>query len=316
MARRTQLAPARRPAIATDTIPVTPRPLFGAALTLGSAVLFGLSTPLAKPLLTDTSPIVIAGLLYAGAGIGLAIVDRLAGPLRIPRARRVSGYQWRWLAISVLFGGIFGPLLLLTGLQRTEASTASLLLNLEAVLTALVGWLVFREGLTARVVAGLAVMLAGAITVSWQGTPTLTGFIGPLAVIGACLSWGIDNNLVRRIAAADPIQISAIRGAVAGAFNLGLAAVLGAPWPGTWGAVAVAGTIGFFGYGLSLVLFVIALRHLGAARTAAFFSAGPFVGALAGVVMLGEPLTVTLGIAAALMAAGAWLSLGARAAAG
>ena len=288
---------------------MTPKPWLGAVLTLGSALLFGLSTPLAKPLLATTSPVVVAGLLYAGAGLGLGLVDLAAGALGW-RGQRVAGRQWRWLATSIVFGGILGPLLLLTGLQRTTASTASLLLNLEAVLTAVVAWIVFRERFTLRVVAGLAVMLAGAGVISWQGAPTVAGLMGPLAVLGACFCWGIDNNLVRRIAGADPIQISGIRGAVAGVFNLLVAFAIGAAWPGSLGAVAFAATIGFFGYGVALALFVIALRHLGAARTAAFFSAGPFVGALAGVVVLGDPLTAALVLAAALMGAGAWLTLG------
>ena len=193
------------------------------------------------------------------------------------------------------------------GLTSTPASTASLLLNLEGIFTLAIAWTVFREHVDLRVGTGAAAILTGALLLSWSGGVSGVGW-GTAAIGGACLAWAIDNNLTRKLSAADPLQIAMIKGLVAGAVNVGLATVLQQHWPAA-PAIAAAGIVGFLGYGVSLACFVLALRHLGAARTGAYFSLAPFVGALVAIVGFGDPVTPLFLAASALMAVGLYLHL-------
>ncbi len=274
---------------------------------LAAAALFGASTPFAKLLVGEVSPLLLAGLLYLGSGVGLAVV-------RVLRDRGwsapglVSG-EWPWLAAAVLFGGVLGPALLMAGLVHTSGSAASLLLNLEAVLTAVIAWVVFRENADRRIVAGMLLIVAGGVVLSWpRGDAATTAWFGPLAIAGACLCWAVDNNLTRRVSAADAVFVAGIKGFVAGAVNTLLALSLGAAMPAA-GVLASTLAVGFFGYGVSLVLFVLALRGLGTARTGAYFSTAPFLGAGVALVLLGESTSLAFWLAAVLMAWGVWLHL-------
>src|SRR6516225_10064050 len=260
----------------------------GAPLAIVSAALFGASTPFAKLLLGDgISPWLLAGLLYLGSGIGLSIIHlgRRAVGLAAAEAplRRAD---MPWLALVVLSGGAIGPVLLLIGLTTTPASSTALLLNLESLAT---------------------MVIAGAVLLSWQGGPGGFG-LGAIAIAGACVAWGLDNNLTRKLSAADPVQVALIKGLVAGAVNLALALTAGAFLP-TISALGGAMLVGFLGYGVSLVLFVLGLRHLGAARTGAYFSTAPFIGAILAVAMFDEPITARLIGAGFLMAIGLYLHL-------
>lgn len=277
------------------------------AVALLSAVLFGASTPLAKLLIGQMDPFMLAGLLYLGAGVGLAAIRAAHGALRRPVAETaLQRGDLPWLALVILTGGILGPVLLLAGLARTDAATASLLLNLEGLATMGIAWLVFRENVDRRLLIGAAAILAGAVVLSWQGAARLDG--GAALIALACLCWGIDNNLTRKLSASDPVEIAMVKGLLAGAVNLGLALAQGERLP-PLGIAGVAGLVGFAGYGVSIALFVLALRHLGAARTGAYFSLAPFAGAVLAVGLLAEPVTGGLVAAAALMAAGVWLHL-------
>jgi drug/metabolite transporter (DMT)-like permease len=275
---------------------------------MGSAVLFGASTPLAKWLLGDgAAPLLLAAIFYLGSGIGLTLVQAIRIGLGYPSSeaplRRVDIPR---LAAAVLLGGALAPVLLLLGLKNTGAAAAALLLNLEGVATMGIAWLVFRENVDRRLVFGALSIIAGAAALSWNGGSTAGR--GGLLIGAACLAWGMDNNLTRGLSSADPVQIALIKGLTAGGVNLVLAFLMGAemlPWKQTLGAAA----IGFFGYGVSLVLFVRALRHLGAARTSAYFSTAPFIGALLAVLFFSEPFTLALAAAAVLMAAGVYLHL-------
>ena len=196
------------------------------------------------------------------------------------------------------------------GLALTAASTAALLLNLEGLATMAIAWMVFRENTDRRILIGAAAILTGAVLLSWSGGAVPIGW-GAALIVGACLAWGIDNNLTRKLSNADPLEIAAVKGVVAGATNLMLAFTQGALFP-PWPAVADAAFIGLFGYGVSLVLFVLALRHLGSARTGAYFSTAPFIGATLALFMFREPVTLQLVGAAILMASGVWLHLAER----
>ena len=275
----------------------------GVAAALGAALLFGAGTPLAKRLLEGVGPWMLAGLLYLGSGLGLLLLRRLrrAAPVQLPPG------QWRWLAGAVLAGGVVGPVLLMFGLTRMPASGASLLLNAEAVFTAVLAWFVFRENVDRRVALGLLAIVAGAVLLSIPTGANLGEIVPSLAVLGACLCWGIDNNLTRMVALNDAAWLAAVKGGVAGPVNLLIALAIGSAVP-SGPSIAVALVVGFFAYGVSLVLFIIGLRHLGTARAGAYFSVAPFFGTVLALAF-GEPITVLLVLAALLMAIGVWLHL-------
>jgi len=279
----------------------------GIAIALLSAVLFGASTPLAKVMLRSVDPGALAGLLYLGAGLGLAAIHLLRKALGFPAIEApLRRSDLPWLAAIVTAGGILGPLLLMFGLARTDAAGASLLLNLEGLATMGIAWLVFHENVDRRLLLGAFAILAGAALLSWQGRASLDW--GAVLIGAACVSWGIDNNLTRKLSSADPVQIAMFKGLIAGTVNLALALVQGARLPDT-GILLGAGLVGFFGYGVSLALFVLALRYLGTARTGAYFSLAPFIGAFLSLMLLGEHLTFRLLTAGALMVIGLWLHL-------
>ncbi len=240
-------------------------------LALLAAFLFGGSTPFVKLLVGELPPLVLAGLLYLGCGLGLAAIRLLRD-----RSWKTSGLaadEWRWFGAAIVFGGVLGPILLVFGLTRIEASAASLLLNLEAVFTAVLAWIVFKENADRRIVLGMLLIVAG----------------------GAVLAW-------------DALFIAGTKGLAAGMANTALALSLGAALP-AWPAASAAMAVGFIGYGLSLVLFVMALRGLGSARTGAYFSTAPFIGAAVSILLLNEPTPAPFWFAASLMGLGVWLHL-------
>lgn len=274
---------------------------------LAAAALFGASTPFAKLLTGDMHPVLLAGLLYLGSGIGLSIVRwvRDGGVKASGMPRR----EWPWLIGATLFGGILAPIALMFGLVTTTGATASLLLNLEAVLTAVIAWVVFKENADKRIVVGMAAIVAGGMVLGWQTQSNAgTSAVGPWLVSLACLSWAIDNNLTRRVSASDALFVASLKGVVAGVVNTLLAFSLGAVLP-NFATLTVTMLVGFLGYGVSLVLFVLALRGLGTARTGAYFSTAPFLGAAVAMLVFSEATTAVFWIAAALMGWGVWLHL-------
>ncbi|MHB1301844.1 MAG: DMT family transporter [Burkholderiales bacterium] len=275
----------------------------GVPAALGAALLFGVGTPLAKLLLSEVNPWLLAGLLYLGSGLGLKLY-RLASSApaaHLPANERI------WLVGAILSGGIIGPVLLMVGLSGMSASGASLLLNAESVFTALLAWFAFRENFDRRIALGMAAIVAGAAILAWPKNAAFSGLWPALAVLGACFAWGVDNNLTRKVSLTDATWVASTKGLASGAVNLVLAFSMGASFP-SLPSLAGAMTIGFFAYGVSLALFVVALRHLGTARTGAYFSVAPFFGALIAV-MMGEAVTVPLLVSGMLMATGVWLHL-------
>ncbi|BDI21269.1 membrane protein [Herbiconiux sp. L3-i23] len=266
-------------------------------------MLFGAGTPLAKLLLEDVSPWLLAGLLYCGSGAGLGLYRLIRRPARVTIARS----QLLPLAGAVVFGGVVGPVLLLVGLSSMPASGASLLLNAEGVFTAALAWFVFRENFDRRIALGMLAIVAGAIVLSIPAGATFGSPWPSLAILGACLSWGLDNNLTRKLALTDATWLAAVKGGVAGPVNLVLAFGLGAQLPGAL-AIGASMGIGLVSYGVSLVLFIVAMRHVGTARAGAYYSIAPFFGAVLALA-LGEPLTWSVVVAGVLMGLGVWLHL-------
>ena len=275
----------------------------GILAALSAALLFGAATPLAKALLQTVNPWLLAGLLYLGSGLGLTLYRVIirAPAVLLPPAERYG------FAGAVLFGGIVGPVLLMFGLTGASAADASLLLNAEGVFTALLAWFVFRENFDRRIAFGMMAIVAGALVLSWPDEASLAATWPALAILGACLAWGLDNNLTRKVSLADASWIASIKGLVSGVVNLVLALALGADLPAL-PTIGAAMLLGLLSYGVSLVLFVVGLRHLGTARTGAYFSVAPFFGAVLALLM-GAPLTLPFTVAGLLMAFGVWLHL-------
>ncbi|HWH83703.1 MAG TPA: DMT family transporter [Burkholderiaceae bacterium] len=286
--------------------------LTAAAPALAAALLFGASTPAAKLLGAELPPLLLAGLLYLGSGLGLAALLLLRRAVERSRGASVTTLaiprdDVPWLIGAIVAGGLLGPALLMTGLATTDAAPAALLLNVEGVLTALIAWLVFKENTDRQMVLGMLAIVAGGALLSWQpGEWRLAP--GALLIVGACLCWAVDNNLTRRVSANDALLIACLKGLCAGVVNVALAGLGGAhaPAPGTLAATLA---VGFAGYGLSLVLFVVALRSLGTARTGAYFSVAPLLGVLIALLWWPALPAPTFWLAALLMAAGVWLHL-------
>jgi drug/metabolite transporter (DMT)-like permease len=252
-----------------------------------AAIVFGATTPFSKRLGADVNPQVFAGLLYLGSGLVIG-----ASLLVLPSKGRESSLQKvdvKALVGVVLFGGIIAPVLLLGGLQKSSAASASLLLNLEGVFTALGAWIVAREQAGRRVVTGMIAIVCGGLLLSLDPQGNFALNAGALGIVGACASWGVDNVLTRPLSIRDPRQVAVAKGMVAGTANLVMGLALGGRLPDP-PIILAALTIGFVGYGVSLVLAVKAMRALGTARTGAYYGAAPFVGALIAIIWLREPV--------------------------
>ncbi|WP_456473688.1 EamA family transporter [Candidatus Pyrohabitans sp.] len=271
-----------------------------------SAVLFGITPPVAKILVRDIPPVALAGFLYLGAFLGLCLF--LAGErvMGVERGLYLNRRDLPWLAGAIVTGGVLAPILLMKGLTLVSGFAASLLLNLEGAATALIAFLLFREHAGRHFWAALAFISIGGVFLTWDSTSGQFNLLGSLLVVLAMFFWGMDNNLTSMISDRDPILIAMSKGLVGGLISLGIAAHLGVDFPFTE-ATLVALLLGAFSYGLSLVLFIMALQGLGAARTGAFFSLAPFVGAAVSVLLLGEWMGWAMLPGAVLMGAGAVL---------
>lgn len=283
----------------------------GVIYALLAAILFGASTPFAKTFIGHIAPVILAGLLYLGSGIGLLIWYAIRKVLFGNVSREATGLtraDLPWLGAAIVSGGIAGPVLLMTGLALTPASSASLLLNMEGVLTAMLAWFVFKENFDRRIFIGMLLIVAAGILLSWEQVPVFGVPWGAIAILAACFCWAMDNNFTRQISAGDAVEIAGIKGLVSGTVNLSIGIGLGFSLPDI-GTILTTGALGFSGYGLSLVLFVLALRHLGTARTGAYFSAAPFAGAVLSLILLGESPSMIFWFAALLMGIGIYLHL-------
>lgn len=277
---------------------------------LAAALLFGASTPLAKLLVGDIPPLLLAGLLYLGSGLGLSVV--LALRRARARARRhptthlgIPRAELPWLVGAIVFGGVLGPALLMFGLTQTSGAAASLLLSVEGVLTAVIAWMVFKENADRQIVLGMVAIVVGGVLLSWE--PGGAAFsTGALFILGACLCWAIDNNLTRKVSTNDAMLVAGLKGLAAGACNTALAFAAGAPMPAL-AAIGSSLVVGFFGYGLSLTLFVVGLRVLGTARTGAYFSVAPLFGVVLSLAIWPGVPGPLFWLAAASMALGVWL---------
>lgn len=272
-------------------------------LVLIAGTLFGLCVPFSKALIGEIDPIMMVGLLYAGATMftGTWFVVRRGTSSR-PEPKGMQRSDLLYLMGSTLFGAMAAPILLMVGLKWTAGSDASLLLNLEGVMTAVIAVAFFHDKGGRRLWLALAAMTVASTMLSYVPGGGFGGN-GALLIVLSMLCWGIDNNFMQKISHLDPVKLSTIRSGIAASFSLSLAFVLYGG-PGLVMAMAFAMIIGAASYGLSNVLFFVGLRNLGASRTATFFSVGPYAAAMAAIPLLGESVTAQLVVAGILMAAG------------
>jgi drug/metabolite transporter (DMT)-like permease len=283
-----------------------------AAPALAAALLFGASTPLAKLLTGDLSPLLLAGLLYLGSGLGLGALLlvrtlRARGRSQSAGLPAIPAAELPWLLGAIVAGGMLGPALLMLGLATTDAASASLLLNVEGVLTAVIAWIVFKENADRQIVLGMVAIVLGGALLAWEPGGTALS-PGALLIVGACLCWAVDNNLTRKVSTNDAMLVACLKGVIAGACNTAIALLDGAAIPAI-PAIGSSLLVGFLGYGLSLTLFVVGLRTLGTARTGAYFSIAPLFGVVLSFILWPEPPGALFWLAAALMGLGLWLHL-------
>ncbi len=262
----------------------------GAAFALGSALLYGLTTPLTAALTTQLGTFELAAALYLGAAL-LLVVHR----------GKVVAQERLWLVASALIGGVAGPVLFVAGLRSVDAATASLLLAAQPVLAAVIAWTIVREHASRRTVIGMLAIAVGAAILAWRGSPH--GSAGALLVLGAATAWAVDDNLGRRFAASDVLTLAALKGGIAGGCSLVIAALV-REYALAVTPFAAALAVGLIGYGVSVAWFVRAQRELGTARTAAYFGAAPLIGAAASFGFGARPNSIAFTASAVLIAAG------------
>lgn len=270
-----------------------------------AAILFGVSAPLSKILLGNIEPVPLASFLYLGSGIGLflyQLVNYIIVRQNFAEAS-LSKKDAPWLLGAIIIGGVIAPIVLMLSLQKTPASTASLLLNFEGVATTMIALVVFKENIGRKVGIAVGLITLSSILLSWDFSNQWGLSFGALGVILACVCWGIDNNFTRNISSKNPFTIVTIKGIGAGFFSLLLSFLLKSSMPDLkiiFGAML----LGFFSYGLSIVLFVLAMRNLGSARTSAFFGTAPFIGSALSFLIYGSAPNAMFAIALPIMIVG------------
>ncbi|HEY5560551.1 MAG TPA: DMT family transporter [Clostridiaceae bacterium] len=258
-------------------------------MALLASTLFGVSAPITKILLGQIEPIPLASLLYLGSGLGLLIfqiVNRIIKKQVINEAP-LRKKDFLWLLGAIITGGIIAPIILLSSLKITPASTASLLLNFEGVATTIIAIIFFKENVGKQILTAVILITFASIILSWNLENQWGFSIGSLGIILACFCWGMDNNFTRVISSKNPFSIVAIKGIIAGLFTLVLSTILKTQMPGLK-VIIIAMIIGFFCYGLSIVLFVFAMRDLGSTRTSVLFGTAPFIGSILSFILLGD----------------------------
>lgn len=286
------------------------RKFYPILMALGAAILFGASAPVTKILLGQIEPIPLAAFLYLGSGIGLVVFQSINMILKkqVLSEAPLKKPDLKWLLGAIIAGGVLAPIILLYSLKSTPASTASLLLNFETVATMLIAMLFFKEYAGRQVISAIVLITLASILLSWDFKNQWGISIGSLGIILACCCWGMDNNFTRNISLKNPFTIVTTKGIAAGSVSFTLALALGNQFPDIKIAV-IAMVIGFFCYGLSIVLFVFAMRDLGSARTSALFGTAPFIGTLLSFVLLRDTVNKLYFFALPIMIFGAVLLL-------
>lgn len=252
-----------------------------------AAAFYAVNAPLSKLLMAEVDSTMMAAFLYLGAGLGLGLctgIGRLMGKNAIqePLTRKELPYT---VAMVVL--DIAAPILLMNGIARANSANVSLLNNFEIVATTLIAFAVFREAVSHRLTLAIALVTVASILLSFEGAGSFTFSTGSLFVLGACACWGLENNCTKMISSKSSVEIVIIKGLCSGGGSLVIALALGEALPQPRWALGVL-ALGFVAYGLSINFYIMAQKHLGAAKTSAFYSIAPFLGVAFSMLLLGE----------------------------
>ena len=266
-----------------------------------AAVFYAVNVPVSKVLLREVGPTTMAALLYLGAGVGigmLSLFSRNSWEKSEPLSKKDLPY-----VIGMIVLDIAAPIFLMLGISYGSSANASLLGNFEIVATTLIALFIFREAVSKRLWAAIALITLSSILLSFEGTDSFRFSYGSLFVLLATVCWGVENNCTRNIASKSTYEIVVLKGIFSGLGSLLIAFIMRETMPGT-GYAVVALLLGFVSYGLSIFLYVRAQRVLGAAKTSAYYAVAPFVGAFLSFVFLKEQLSWKYLKALAVMIAG------------
>ncbi|PKK94622.1 MAG: EamA family transporter [Tenericutes bacterium HGW-Tenericutes-5] len=273
-----------------------------------AALFYGFSAPLSKVLLNYLSPYLMSSLLYFGAGIGMFLIVMLSKKQRtIPLNQTYGKKDIKYIVLMILLD-IIAPILLMLGLLRTNASTASLLNNFEIVFTAIIAMIFFKEVIGKKMWISIALIVVSGVFLSFED---FTGFhvsFGAVLVLLASLSWGLENNCTRMLSHGNPLYVVILKGFGSGLGSLIIAFSLN-EMNAIWYYVIFALLLGFFSFGMSLYFYISAQKTLGAARTSAYYATAPFAGAIFSFIFLNEEISIVFIIAFVVMAFGTYLAI-------
>ena len=271
------------------------------AFAILAAALYAVNIPLSKLLLTWVSPTMLAAFLYLGAGFGLLLYRLFAGQT-LP-SNRLTRSELPY-TIGMVLLDIAAPILLMLGLQRTNSANAALLNNFEIVATSLLAFGIFREVLSKRLWLAIVLVTVASILLSFEGSGSFEFNSGSVLVLGASCCWGLENNCTRMLSSKSSVQITTIKGICSGFGSLLIALTVGEKLPSPIWILPML-LLGFVSYGLSINSYIKAQKDLGAAKTSAYYSIAPFLGAALSMLLLRERLTLPFWLGLAVMLAAA-----------
>lgn len=265
-----------------------------------AAALYAVNIPLSKLLLENVGPTMMAAFLYLGAGAGLliySIIGRTAGKetIKEPLTRKELPYTAAMVILDIA-----APILLMIGIKYTSSAGASLLNNFEIVATSLIALFIFKELISKRLWIAIALVTVASIILGFEGKESLSLDLGSLFVLGACICWGFENNCTKMISTKSSVEIVIIKGSFSGLGSLAVALIIGEELPLAKWVLCVL-LLGFVAYGLSINFYIMAQKHLGAAKTSAFYSVAPFLGVAFSMVLVGERPRLKFYVALAIM---------------
>jgi drug/metabolite transporter (DMT)-like permease len=276
-----------------------------------AAVCYGISSPVSKIMLESIPPIFMASLLYLGAGLGVGfvvLVNNAKGKLQTEA--RLSKNDLPYI-IGMIALDIAAPVLFMSGLLLSSPASVSLLNNFEIVATAVIALIVFKEMVGKRMWLSIILITIATILLSFEDIKTFSFSFGSLLVLGACVSWGFENNCTRMLSLKNPLEIVVLKGFGSGTGSLIIAVVIKA-YSINIACILFALLLGFFAYGLSVYFYILAQRSLGASRTSAYYAFAPFIGVVLSFVFFREALTVSFAAALIVMAAGTYFAVSER----
>lgn len=269
-----------------------------------AAVFYAINVPISKVLLQHVGPTTMAALLYLGAGVGIGMMSLFKKKDR-EKAESLTKADLPYI-IGMIVLDIAAPIFLMLGISYGSSANASLLGNFEIVATTIIALILFKEAVTKRLWLAIGLITLSSILLSFEGTDSFHFSYGSLLVIMATVCWGLENNCTRELSSKSTYQIVMLKGLFSGLGALVIALIKRESFPG-FSYIALALTLGFVAYGLSIFMYVRAQNVLGAAKTSAYYAVNPLIGALLAFLFLSESLSWMYVIALIVMIIGSAL---------